>query len=154
MASVGTIQASMEPHFLQCGNELILKGLEVLKRGFNGAALLTVRKRRAPFGVRPPGASLQWSRTSYSAETVMRAFLNPQEPRGASMEPHFLQCGNFGNCEALGSAAPPASMEPHFLQCGNWPSTMHRFINSLRLQWSRTSYSAETRLERSRCQNS
>ena len=60
--------ASMEPHSYECGNRTSARKTSSTNYGFNGAALLRVRKSVL---IRPAAGSLsplQWSRTLTSAE--------------------------------------------------------------------------------------
>ena len=143
--------ASMEPHFLQCGNR-------VRKKKEEGTYLASMEPHFLQCG-----------------NCCGRRCLGVRFR--ASMEPHFLQCGNLERGRHPRRLAPrfngaalltvrkrsakrlsrpaqiTASMEPHFLQCGNQPASPLNEPVTDSLQWSRTSYSAETGFKRARVTN-
>jgi len=112
-----TGKASMGPHSFECGNSLATRCTRCGWRGFNGAALVRVRKSGIRVDVSPgchasmgphsfecgnagvdDGSilaiyKLQWGRTRSSAEIPQRP--QPADLRAiASMGPHSFECGN------------------------------------------------------------
>ncbi len=78
-----------------------------------------------------------------SAETLALPTL-PAAAVHASMGPHFNECGNIGFCVSGATSTTHASMEPHFNECGNLVEISNSRLVIDRLQWGRTSMSAET----------
>ncbi len=89
---VPQVDASTEPHSLECGEVLQIAQARADLAGFNGAALVGVR--RAGSGAAKMGShyKLQRSRTRWSAESRQKAG-SVHKHRSASTEPHSLECG-------------------------------------------------------------
>jgi len=117
----------MGPHSFECGNDVLACDRHKMGTGFNGAALVRVRKfvcvdRASLSGGSFNGAALVRVRKSIGSK--------PYGPWPlASMGPHSFECGNEV-CARCGSRRTTASMGPHSFECGNtgerWPRARHR----------------------------
>src|SRR5665213_2051143 len=116
-----------------------LDGAPIVARNFSLIFLRGRVMRSYGLGLRVT-ATLQWGRTSMSAEGARVGHAGSRRRR-ASMGPHFYECGReYRQRRRLPDAG--ASMGPHFYECGRRLVT---FQSSLvrKLQWGRTCMSAE-----------
>ncbi len=132
--------ASTEPHSLECGELLHPFDVECPHVGFNGAALVGVRRARSASGKVEHGTWLQRSRTRWSAESGITAavleFLGGLQRSRTRWSAERCEAGFSVFLVALlqrsrtrwsaeriwletrkGEVAP-ASTEPHSLECG------------------------------------
>jgi len=87
----------MGPHSFECGNQPQRPTSQIpTKPGFNGAALVRVRKSADSTPALTEIAELQWGRTRSSAEITQWLPRNPPPPT-ASMGPHSFECGNVSS---------------------------------------------------------
>ena len=117
--------ASTEPHSWECGEPALPEGTPPLRGGFNGAALVGVRRdRQEQAGVRAWIASTEphsWE----CGEPI--GSIPARRSQGASTEPHSWECGE-DQAKDPASAQYLASTEPHSWECGEF--SRHRLSQS------------------------
>jgi len=107
----------MGPQFFHCGNRPSCISGDCLDEGFNGAAVLSLRKWGVGAFFAVQRGRLQWGRSSFTAE-IPYPTTETIAARIASMGPQFFHCGNKYRRTTVDTNIH-ASMGPQFFHCGN-----------------------------------